>query len=57
MSNKDDDSDDDDDVNETDISNKKVIDWPMGNTKSKDETRTPAKKHRKGYQKKQNAIL
>lgn len=40
------------------MSNKKVIDWPVENTKSKDETRgTSAKKHRKGFQKKQNALL
>lgn len=57
-SDKDDDSEDDDDANEADMSNKKVIDWPVGNTKSKDETRgTSKKKHRKGFQKKQNALL
>lgn len=55
-SNKDDGTDDDDD-GEYDISNEKVLNWPVGNTNNSEVRNAPPKKHRKGCQKKQNAQL
>jgi len=54
-SDKDDESDDDN-VTEANISHQKVLDWPAGN-KTDSEHKVPPKKHRKGFQKKQNAQL
>uniref|UniRef100_A0A2S2PGJ7 Uncharacterized protein n=1 Tax=Schizaphis graminum TaxID=13262 RepID=A0A2S2PGJ7_SCHGA len=59
-SNNDNDSDDDDSDNNDDdveMSNQKVLDWPVGNTNNSDTKIAPVKKHRKGFQKKQNAQL
>lgn len=50
----DDDDDNDDQVN---ISKQKVLNWPVGSTNNNEIRSAPAKKHRKGYQKKQNAQL
>lgn len=59
-SDNDDHSDDvDNDDNEHDdveMSNQKVLDWPVGKTNI-NQRGAPAKKHRKGCQKKQNAQL
>lgn len=57
-SNNDDDSDDDnDDHDDVEMSNQKVLDWPVGKTNNTEMRSIPAKKHRKGCQKKQNAQL
>ncbi|XP_025196754.1 uncharacterized protein LOC112595674 [Melanaphis sacchari] len=57
----DDDSDnednDDDDNGDIEMSNQKVLDWPVGITNNSDTRVAPVKKHRKGFQKKQNAQL
>jgi len=52
--NHDGDDDDDSDDEVVDMSKQKVLDWPVGNTTQKT---VAIKKHRKGYQKKQNAQL
>lgn len=57
-SNKDDDSDNSDDgneMNEVDMSNQKVLNWPVGKANGTRNVRP--KKHKKGFQKKQNALL
>jgi hypothetical protein len=51
-SNNDDDSDDDDNDDDVEMSNQKVLDWPVGNTNHSDTKIAPVKKHRKGFQKK-----
>ncbi|XP_022171120.1 uncharacterized protein LOC111034288 [Myzus persicae] len=57
-SNKNDESDDDDDNHgDVEMSNQKVLDWPVGRTNNGDKQIAPVKKHRKGCQKKQNAQL
>lgn len=57
-SNNDDDSDsDDDDHGDIEMSNQKVLDWPVEKTNNSDTRIAPVKKHRKGCQKKQNAQL
>lgn len=56
-SKRDDDDDDSDDNEEIDISKQKVLDWPSGNNSSEIINHIAPKKHRKGFQKKQNAQL
>jgi len=55
-SNDNDDSDDDDEHSDVEMSNQKVMDWPVEKTNSNPRG-APIKKHRKGCQKKQNAQL
>jgi len=56
-SNDNDDSDDDNDHSDVEMSNQKVLDWPVGKTNNSNPRGAPVKKHRKGCQKKQNAQL
>lgn len=49
--------DDDDDEGGYDMSNEKVLNWPVGNKNNSEVHSVPPKKHRKGCQKKQNAQL
>jgi len=57
-SNNDDDSDDDDnDHDDVEMSNQKVLDWPVGKTNNSVTRGAPVKKHGKGCKKKQNAQL
>ncbi|CAH1709382.1 uncharacterized protein LOC114126254 [Aphis gossypii] len=55
-SNNDDDSDSDD-CGDIEMSNQKVLNWPVEKTNNSDTRIAPVKKHRKGFQKKQNAQL
>jgi len=57
-SNDDDDSDDDNnDDGDVEMSNQKVLDWPVGKTNNSNIRSAPVKKHGKGCKKKQNAQL
>jgi len=57
-SNNDDDSDDDNnDHSDVEMSNQKVLDWPVGKTNNNNTRSVPVKKHGKGCKKKQNAQL
>lgn len=57
-SNNDDDSDNDDnDHDDIEMSNQKVLDWPVGKTNNNVTRGAPVKKHGRGCKKKQNAQL
>lgn len=57
-SNEDKDSEtDEDNDDQANVSKQKVLDWPVGITNGSKKHSAPAKKHRKGFQKKQNAQL
>lgn len=49
--------DDDDDDNDLNANNQKVLDWPVGKSNNRETQGVPAKKHRKGHQKKRNAQM
>lgn len=57
-SNNDDDGDNDNnDQDDVEMSNQRVLNWPVGKTNNNNIRGASNRKHRKGYQKKQNAQL